>query len=272
MKKYAPLYPPLVARVFAEEAAKKDPVKSAKTRLHQIYGAYAHHSAYKKTEMIIASAEGSLQRSGAPLPLCRAASLCVGEAILRLHASTRERLSRYPEFYAFIFNHIPPPASVLDLGCGFNPYSLPYLLNAYPDNHPPPEVYHALDIDTRQAELLNRFFVLHGLPPAAGCADLAAASPGPELPPADLTFMFKLLPVLEAQAPDTDGGFRLARRLKSKHLVITYPLKSLGGKEKGMARHYRHTFETAYGANGLSPFSLLAEGQIGNEWLYLLKS
>ncbi|MCL2203219.1 MAG: hypothetical protein FWB88_04710 [Defluviitaleaceae bacterium] len=249
MKKYAYLHPLLLARVTAEESNKKDPAKAAKTRLHQMYGAYLSPTACKKAGAI-------LDAPGQP-----------PESLLSLHASTRERLPHYPDFYRFVFAHVPPPASLLDLGCGFNPFSLPFLLKALPENHPF-EAYHAYDIDTQQAALLNRFFTLHSLPAAATCLDLAAEITAP-FPPAGLALLLKLLPVLEAQR--AGAGFALARALPVPHLVISYPLKSLSGKEKGMAHHYRHTFETALHTGQLSPFTLRAEKQIGTEWVYILE-
>jgi 16S rRNA (guanine(1405)-N(7))-methyltransferase len=260
MKKYANLHPPLVARIAAEESKQKDPEKAVKTRLHRLYGAYTQPNAHKKAGAVLDAWEASGAASPAPT-----------EALLRLHASTRERLPYYTELYAFILNHTDPPASILDVGCGFNPFSLPILFSLMPVNRL--HTYHAYDIDVQQAALLNRFFIRHSLPPTAGCLDLAVQTPDVEV---DLALMFKLLPVLEAQSPAVSGtaagGFRLASRLKARHLAITYPLKSLGGNEKGMERNYRHAFETALNAGQLSPFTLLTEKRIGTEWVYILRN
>jgi 16S rRNA (guanine(1405)-N(7))-methyltransferase len=172
------------------------------------------------------------------------------------------------------------------LGCGFNPFSLPFIIEAlktrarsYPAASDILSVYHAIDICTQQAAFINRFLVMNGLPAAAVCMDLAGSQfvglgdmiPGSDnvlLPVADLVFCFKLLPVLEAQTPG--GGFALLRAAQAKHIVVTYPLKSLAGKEKGMAHHYRHTFETALSAGLLAPYTLLAETNIGTEWVIIL--
>ncbi|MCL2605035.1 MAG: hypothetical protein FWD90_11210 [Defluviitaleaceae bacterium] len=269
MKKYTYLYPPLVERILAEEAARKDPDKAAKTRLHQLYGAYVQPAMYKKAKTILSAAEQAKAEE-------RHSPSHEAESLLRLHASTRERLPHCLDFYRFIFEHVPPPESIVDLGCGFNPFSLPFLYEAGSGIQVKLKTYRAYDICTQQAELINRFFILHNLPPDAECLDLAATPDSESLilssesliPNSELVFMFKLLPVLEAQS--SGGGFRVVRGLTSKHLVITYPLKSLGGKEKGMARHYRHTFQTAYDAGLLSPFTLIAERQIGTEWVCIL--
>ena len=49
------------------------------------------------------------------------------DRILVLHRSTRERMDFYPILYDRIFAIIGKPKSILDLGCGMNPLSLPYM-------------------------------------------------------------------------------------------------------------------------------------------------
>jgi 16S rRNA (guanine(1405)-N(7))-methyltransferase len=249
--KYSTLYAPLVERIFAEESGKKDPKKAAKTRLHQLYGAYKQGNTHKK-------AHEALKTLGSPA-FVKNDYLPEIAKVLALHASTKERQPHLAEFYNFIFSHTNPPESVLDLGCGFNPFALHFM---------PTEslkIYHAYDIDLRLKNLLNQFFALHNLPPAAECADLTT-----EIPPhpADIAFMLKLLPVLEAQK--TGRGFELANALNARFLVITYPLKSLGGREKGMEKTYSHAFENA--AHLLPNFRQVANAKIGNELVYILKT
>ena len=269
-KKYAAVYPPLVERLLTEEQHKKSPdsAKAVKTKLHQVYGAYNQDNGYKKAVTIINTLEGQ------GLSLQTAA-----ESLLALHASTKERLPHYAEFYNFIFEHTGLVESVMDIGCGYNPFSIPLLLCACErfvskDNYIKPPVhdikikaYHAYDIDTRVADLTNRFFAYLCMPQLARCADLAIYTP-PEQ--AEIALMLKLLPVLEAQSPGS--GFRLARELNARYLVITYPLKSLGGREKGMARHYSAIFEEALAEGKLGKFNLIGQKQIGPEMVYLLYS
>jgi len=264
MKKYTHLHPPLDSRIASEEQTKRDPEKAVETRLHQLYGAYTQPTAHKKASAILTTLETS--------PALDQITLSQTDALLRLHASTRERLPHYPAFYRFLFTHIPAPASIIDLGCGFNPFSLPYLFEANPATRQTLQAYHAHDIDTQQAALLNRFFSLHNLPPAAECSDLAVPCFNSSLltPNSSLALFLKLLPVLEAQA--AGSGFRLAQSLNVNHLVISYPLKSLSGKEKGMARHYRHTFETALHTGLLASFTPIAENTIGMEWVIVLQN
>jgi len=239
--KYNMLYPPLIARVYEEERQKgaKDCEKATKTRLHQMFGAYVQGNTHKKAAALLEQLPAS-QRD-----------------ILSLHASTKERLPHYEQFYTFITAHIPNIETIMDLGCGFNPFALQYL--------PALKAYYAYDIDTRTRDLLNRFFALKNLPQTAFCADLVTETPTEK---ADLALLCKLIPVLEAQ--QAGRGFELARQLDTKYLVITYPTKSLGGRDKGMSKNYAAQFEKAYASGALGSFVLLASSQIGNELVYVL--
>jgi len=241
--KYDMLYPPLVERIIAEERNKKDPVKAAKTRMHQLYGAYLQGNAHKKASQLL-----DLQGGG---------------AILSLHASTKERLPYLTEFYEIIAKNTGVVETIMDLGCGFNPFAIPLMPDELTKNL---EAYHAYDIDLRTKELLNRFFMLEGLPPIARCADLTVETPSEGV---DLALMLKLLPVLEAQSPGR--GFELANAINARFLVISYPLKSLGGREKGMDKNYSASFENAILNGFLNNFISIASERIGSELVYILK-
>jgi len=242
MKKYAGVYLPMVERLTKEQGD----IKAVKTKLHQVYGAYTQENGHKKAAKLLDEMESHGVETTA-------------RSLLSLHASTKERLPFYDEFYSFILEHTGSIESILDIGCGYNPFSLPFI---------PAKIksYYAYDIDTRVADLINRFFALMGLPPLAKCADLAVEIPSDN---ADIAMMCKLLPVLETQAPGS--GFNAAKSLNVKFLLITYPLKSLGGKEKGMAKHYNAAFEKALTKGQLEPFLPVAQTQIGQEMLCLLR-
>ena len=239
MKKYAHIYKPLLERVYEEERQKhkreKDGVKAAKAKLHTIFGAFSNTDAHKSALTLLEKNADEAE-------------------IMKFHASTRERLPYLTDFYGFIFAHIGASACVLDLGCGFNPFSLPW----FPEK---PKTYHALDIDTRTADLTNRYFALQNLPPLAACADLAVETPNIQ---ADVVFLFKLLPVLEAQK--RGRGADLLRELRAKHFVLSYPLKTLSGKEKGFKDFYAAEARKLFS----DEFPLVAEKVIGNELIYIL--
>ena len=247
--KYDMLHPPLLNRIIKEESHTKDPAKAAKTRLHQLYGAYVQGNSHKKTAALL----DGLNDENITI---------TAEAIMRLHASTKERLPNLQEFYGFIASVVNHPEKIMDLGCGFNPFSIPLMPAELRENL---NSYHAYDIDTRTRDILNRFFSFLGLPPTVDCADLAVETPAEEV---DLALLCKLLPVLEAQSPGR--GFMLAREINARFLVITYPLKSLSGREKGMAKNYSTAFEKAIANSAMGNYTPIANEKIGNELVYIL--
>ena len=248
MKKYSNLHPALVERINQEERDAKNPDKASKTRLHQLYGAYIQPNSNKKAQAII-------NQMIYPTPSIHKSIT----DLLKLHASTSERLLYYEEFYEFILSHTGAVDKVMDLGCGFNPFSLPF----YPQM---PSRYHAIDIDLHTKDTLNAFFEKLFLPKLAICEDLETFTPTAKV---DLTLMLKLIPVLEASTPGR--AYSLANELNTSWLVATFPTKSLGGKKKAMATNYSAGFHGAINNNALSNFELTAETVIGNELVFVLK-
>ena len=241
-KKYTSLHRPLVLRICEEEYKKysndRDRIKGAKNALHAIYGAFLTSGIYKKANKILDQHNQSDWHN----------------KILQLHASTNERIHDLHEFYSFIFENIGPVESILDIGCGFNPFTIPYMPHK-------PTKYHAIDIDSRTADINNRCFAAMGLPELAACADIIIDTPNIT---ADAAFLFKLLPLIDRQAKGRSA--KLLSEVDTKFLVITYPTKSLTGKEKGMQAFYAAAFEEVIGGN----LFVSSKRQIGSELVYII--
>ena len=247
-RKYAAICPALVARICAEETPKyrqeKQRVQAAKNRLHQIYGAFLQGEALRRAEKELAA----LERGETGL---REAS----RAVLALHTSMAERLPALPALYSFLREQLGGITSVQDIGCGLHPFGLPTLAC------PALTAYHAYDIDLRQVALINRFLVCAGLAPLAQTLDAVAAVPDAVT---DAAFLMKLLPVLEAQRRGRAQA--ILRDVRAHRLVVTFPTKSLGGREKGMAASYAAAFEA-----GLDDTLRIDARQVfGSELVYVL--
>ena len=249
-KKYATLYRPLVLRVCEAEYKKysndKDRIKGARNALHAMYGAYLSADIYKKAgkllDILITSEQAGVKSNTL-------------EQILRLHSSTKERLRTLSDFYQFIFDNIGKADTVLDIGCGFNPFTLPF----FPEGKP--AKFYAMDIDERIADLNNRYLSALGMPALAGCRDIAVDTPSVT---ADVAFLFKILPLIERQAKGRSA--KLLSEIKAQYLVVSYPTKSLSGKEKGMQAFYAAAFEEVIGGN----LFISAKKEIGTELVYVL--
>ncbi|MEE2710113.1 MAG: hypothetical protein VYA69_11000 [Gemmatimonadota bacterium] len=88
-----------------------------------------------------------------------------------------------------------------------------------------------------QVDYLNRFFTCCGIRGQATASDITATPP---VAHADLALMFKILPLLD-RLPYTNTRTFL-HTVNADHMVVSFPTRSLGGKEKGMASHYEQLF------------------------------
>jgi 16S rRNA (guanine(1405)-N(7))-methyltransferase len=227
-KKYREVCTDTVRRIAGHELERhgglKAAVKATKRRLHQVYGAFGrefdYEGAYRRLEA--AYGTGSDQEIHA---VCR--------QVLRLHSSTRERLAILDRFYAAVFAVTGQPTSILDLGCGLNPLTWPWM------DLPATTRYVAIDINASQTAFLNRYLALAGLEPLARCHDILARPPGDKV---DVVFLLKMSPSLERQR--AGATLDLIQELRAPYIVTSYAIKSLGGREKGMVTHYQQQFST----------------------------
>lgn len=223
--KYRCIAPDLVRRIGAVELAKrpnlKTAVKATKNKLHQIGGAYFTRPIDYDRALAALSATNS------PDALRAACT-----EVMALHASTQERLPILPDFYDTIFGALPPIRSVLDVACGLNPLARAWM--PLPDD----AVYHACDIYGDMINFLNAAFPLLGVNGRAEQRDIVG---NPPQTPVDLALVLKTLPVL-AQV-EAAAVPRLLDTLRARHLLITFPVASLGGRGKGMVETYSRQFE-----------------------------
>ena len=205
-KNYRALCPKAVERVFRQALARypslKEADKAARSALHQLTGAFM-------TPQQLRLAANCLEQDDL-------------DGALKFHASTRER-PHWREAYQRIFAHTGPPGQVLDLACGLNPLCLGALGVSTL----------GLDLHGGTAELVNRWSAHMGWDVTCQCADLLS---DPPLPAAQLSLMMKLLPVLERQR--RGAGAALLAQAPGRWKLVTFPTRTLGGRQVGMAEQY----------------------------------
>lgn len=154
--------------------------------------------------------------------------------LLQLHQSTKERLPYLRSFYDRVFAVTGEPESIVDYACGFNPIAFATL------GYPFPRSYRAYDIDLDTVTTLNQWFTGSGLQDRfhAALGDLLIDPPDP----ADVALLLKVLPCLELQ--EKGSGLSVILRQPARFVVVSYPLKSVSGKHKGMPAFYREQFAT----------------------------
>jgi len=157
------------------------------------------------------------------------------------HASTRERLPILDQFYASTLAHIPRITSVLDIACGLNPIALPWMPLAEGAE------YHAYDVDRRLIGFLDEFLPIAGVPGGAHVLDVTRHLPDRG---ADLALVLKAVPCLDQVSPSAVA--RLLQGLNTPNVLVSFPLRSLGGRIKGMSRTYEARFAELVAGKGWS--------------------
>jgi 16S rRNA (guanine(1405)-N(7))-methyltransferase len=174
--------------------------------------------------------------------------------VLSQHASTRERVPYLKDFYLQIFNKIGKPNSILDLACGLNPISIPWM------ELPLQTDYHAYDIHTPRVNFINRFLILAGRQPLAEVRDILV---NPPVIKADIAFFFKEAHRLEQRRKSANRDFW--QKLNVDTLLVSLPISSLSGQHD-LSGQMRRLVENAI--NGFS--WSLQEIIIGNEIVFCI--
>jgi 16S rRNA (guanine(1405)-N(7))-methyltransferase len=222
-RRYRSLVEPALVRVARWSArtygGRQAGLKAAKRKLHQVYGAYLSPGAVAAAERAAALIEGGALGEAEERALCL--------EVLRQHASTAERLPFLERFYGDLTAGLPPVHSVADLACGLNPFALPWMAL------PAGASYLGVDVDERLAKVFDRL----GQAWPVGLRGLAHdLTSGPPEASADMVLLLKAIPCLEQEEPG--AGERLLRSLNAPVVVVSFPARSLGGREKGMRETY----------------------------------
>jgi 16S rRNA (guanine(1405)-N(7))-methyltransferase len=222
-RRYRSLAEPALVRVARWSAGthkgRQAALKAAKRKLHQVYGAYLSPGAVSAAER--AAQLISEERPGEP----EQRALCL--EVLKQHASTAERLPFLERFYADLTAGLPPVRSIVDLACGLNPFALPWM------GLPADSSYLAVDVDERLARVFDRLGQAWPVGLRGLAHDLTGGAPETS---ADLVLLLKAVPCLEQQ--EAGAGRRLLRSLDAPVVVVSFPARSLGGRDKGMRDTY----------------------------------
>ncbi|MEP7082362.1 MAG: 16S rRNA methyltransferase [Chloroflexota bacterium] len=242
----------LLTRLAAEELPRsrnpEEAAKRVKRRLHQAVGAYRGRAATKAGAELSATWTGGWDE---PMrDACRRA--------LERHASTRERIAELDRFYPEVWEAVgSAPGSVLDLACGLNPLALPFM------GLPASAEYLACDADRGVLQEVEAFLELVGQPHRTWPCDLVTGAPQAS---ADVALLLKTVPLLDRQ--DRAAALRLVASLRTRHVVISFPARSLGGRGR-LWRTYQARMKTL--REDLGP-QIVSSTEIGfrSELVYVL--
>jgi 16S rRNA (guanine(1405)-N(7))-methyltransferase len=239
---YRHISPELIQRIGLRELAArsslKEAIKATKSKLHQVATVYVERTTYADwLEQLQAAADPGAFRAA-----CQAA--------MAGHVSSRERLGIVERFYREIFAYLGPINSVVDLACGLNPLALPWMPATI-------TAYYAYDLDATLVGFVDSFLKLTGVGGGAEVRDLLA---GPPPVVVDLALVLKTLPVLDQL--QRDGGINLLRGIAARHMVVSYPTRSLGGRGKGFVQTYAARFTALAAEEGWQYTQLEFPGEL----------
>jgi 16S rRNA (guanine(1405)-N(7))-methyltransferase len=225
--KYCDISEVLIRRIATQEINKRNnfraAMKATRNKLHQVGGAYLDRPLdYDNwlVELKVAFMKGKDDF----LRVCR--------QVMCYHSSTRERLPDIDQFFYTLLAELPPARRVLDVACGLNPLAIPWM------GLPEDVEYLAVDIYSDMINFINQFMGLAGIHGSAWVGDVITDCP---TYPVDIAFVLKTIPCLEQVEKNT--GVRLLNSLQAKHIVVSFPVYSLGGRRgKGMLENYTKRF------------------------------
>ncbi len=231
-KKYRGLYYKTVQRIVSD-CLKKYPPKSAekqaKNLLHQIWGAYLSTIPdFKKLEQ---SFEHDF-KNGKDIKQ-------IVLPFLKLQSSLRERVPILNDFYQKIFSATGKPSTIVDWACGLNPLSWPWMPRMNPLGN---FQYLGLDIDKQEIDFLNNIFRIADLNNfKVRLGDILTDAS----PQADVVFLLKTLPLLEHQKKGV--SLEILKKMPAKFLVVSFPTRTIRGKNKNMIDFYQKWFHDLIG-------------------------
>lgn len=201
----------------------KDAVKAVASKLHQVAGAYfVRPPLYELLHKQIRNLPAEMD-SPETQAFCR--------EVMASHSSTRERLPILERFFSETLETIAPVSSILDLACGMNPLALPWM--------PVREnvSYYGCDIYTDLVDLLTVFSKHFGIQSDFSVCNLIDMT---FKHTAKVAFLLKTLPCLEQLEKGIEA--ELLETIPADFLLISYPIRSLGGRSKGMRKNYEQQF------------------------------
>ena len=197
----------------------KAAVKSVRNKLHQVGGAYFRQKVdYEQIKKEILSLPSDLKSEDVK-------SFCL--QTMQKHVSTAERLPILESFYQTCLETIAPIESLLDLACGLNPLAMSWIPLSGDCQ------YHACDIYTDMLDMIDVFSKHFDLSVDTQPCDLIEDVP---VLPVKLALILKSIPCLEQV--DKTIGLRLMQSIKTEHMLVSFPVSSISGHDKGMESFY----------------------------------
>jgi len=146
--------------------------------------------------------------------------------LLSLTLSTKERINDYEFIYKNIFKITKKPKTIIELGCGLNPLSFPYMNIDFLN-------YYAYDIDEEDRRFLNKYFKImkNKINGKAEILDLRNNKKLSKIPFSDIIFLFKVIDIIDKENHKPSEKLIQILIKKTKFIVISFALKTITRKK-----------------------------------------
>ncbi len=149
--------------------------------------------------------------------------------LLNCHTSSRERAAFYEELYKDIFSITGKPQSLLDLGSGLNPVSLPFM-------HLENVKYTASDFSQKECDFLQSYFdIVRGKYHIDGktiCLDLLDDKDVEklrQLPAVDVCFLFKVVDLLDRKR--NKRSEKVLNAVNAQFIAASFSTRTISGEK-----------------------------------------
>lgn len=224
LKKNQKLAKEIQGKVFNEKsAAVKQIIKLVKQSLHYSYTSFQKGT--EKREKLLSELSKAKDKDEL---------IELHTKLLETHASTKERIEIYETLYDDLFEITGKVTSILDLGCGLNPLSLPWmkLKNT---------TYIASEFNSADTKFIDQYFSLikknySSCELKTVVIDLKTEVEKVKKIPVDVIFAWKVFDLLKTKEVEA-----VVKNCNSKYLIASFSTETLGKKK--MNKPQRTWFE-----------------------------
>tara|TARA_Y100000310_G_scaffold344677_2_gene458729 strand:+ start:1389 stop:2288 length:900 start_codon:yes stop_codon:yes gene_type:complete len=205
---------------FKKNKLYKSFLKDVKSFLHDVYAVY-HVKDIGGKEKILSGMKRT-KRKGDLLELHK--------EMLHCHSSSRERKDEYEEVYLKIFSVCGKPKKILDVGCGLNPFSLPFI--GFRNFE-----YVGCDVAGRDIELVNKyiralggFYGFNGRAFALNIFEKDYLKTLRKIK-CDVCLLFKMTDIFDYFDKGHSGTERFLKGVSSKFIVVSFPTRTIANRK-----------------------------------------
>lgn len=194
-------------------------VKFVKQEMHRNYGAF--QADVNKRDKLLEELKNKINKSN------EEEILELHKKILSTHKSTKERLEIYDELYTDLFSMTGTPDIIFDIGCGLNPFSLPWIDESI--------MYIASEFNNEDTKFIEKYFSImrkrrKGILETV-TIDLSKDYSKIKEIPSDVVFAWKLFDILDTKVTEN-----IVKNINAKYLIASFSSKTLGNRRMNYPR------------------------------------